>query len=115
MEASTEAPPFVAEIHNAEYDDYLDQLAAAPTVPDYFVTQCRERQRRGNGIFGNRYIFRPNAVEGMEEAADGANYAIFESLKRGHEGRDDKRALCLEIAHTFAKAHRLLAQLHHTD
>lgn len=109
------ATVFNAEIHNAEFDEYLDQLGEAPTVPDYFVDQCRLRQRRGNGVFGNRYIFRHNAVEGMEEAADGANYAIFESLKRGYEGRDDKRALCLEIAHTFAKAHALLAQLHHAD
>jgi hypothetical protein len=97
------------------FDSLLDQLARCPSVSPSFIDLCRNRQRSGIDEFGDAYLTRDNIAEGLEEACDGANYAIFETMRRAHVGKDDKVALALEAAHHFAIAYSTLVNLYHVD
>ena len=102
------------------FESFMEQLSRTPAVTEYFIAQCVARYQAGIDEFvdeeGNPlYLTRDNCVEGLEEAADGANYAMMESLKRFDEGKDEKRDLALKAAHLFAQAHFTLLQLQGAD
>jgi hypothetical protein len=98
------------------FDSLLDQLGRCPNIPEGILEYCAFRYEKGIEEFvdeeGNPlYLSRDNCIEGMEEAADGVNYAIMESLKRAAEGKEDKRELALDAAYHFAMAYSVLTRL----
>jgi hypothetical protein len=108
------------EEQNSCFESFMEQLSRTPAVTEYFIAQCVARYQAGIDEFVDEegsplYLTRDNCAEGLEEAADGANYAIMESLKRFEEGKDEKRDLALKAAHLFAQAHFTLLQLQGAD
>lgn len=102
------------------FESLLAQLSHCPGVSDEVLDQCERRFDAGVDLFVDGegrplYLNRDNAAEGQEEAADGINYAIMESLRRAANGQEDKRDLALAAAHHFALAHWQLMRLRATD
>lgn len=90
--------------------EFFDRLAGAmslgldldPASPfEFFRRHCLNRERAGRthpkGAFG--YLDRDNAMEGREEAADGANYAAFEEMKQRRAGKDPSTWLMVAAMH----------------
>ncbi len=102
------------------FESLLTQLSRCPGVSDQVLDQCQDRYDAGIDTFVGpdgrpAYLTRDNAAEGQEEAADGINYAVMESLRRDANGQEDKRELALAAAHHFALAHWMLARLQAVD
>lgn len=102
------------------FESLLTQLSHCPGVSDEVLDQCERRFDQGLDLFVDGegqplYLTRDNAIEGQEEAADGINYAIMESLKRAAAGKEDKRDIALQAAHHFALAHWALMRLRAVD
>jgi hypothetical protein len=102
------------------FTSLLTQLSRCPGVSDEVLDQCQDRYDAGITTFISpdgqpAYLTRDNAAEGMEEAADGINYAVMESLRRAANGQEDKRDLALSAAHHFALAHWALMRLQAVD
>ncbi len=78
-----------------------------------FRRQAEDREIQGRDRFGDEYLTRDNAGEGLEEAADGANYGYFDVLRTDAEGGDVDEALQLALiaAHHFYEGHRTLHAL----
>lgn len=91
--------------------EWLARLAALPEVSTEFLEQCYAREVAGREYFGLKFLNRDNAPEGMEEAADGANYAFFEILKSRRENGPDKEDRALRAAYHFAMAWNELRQM----
>jgi hypothetical protein len=85
----------------------LDQVRAIfPGKPppnwQEFVRWCNDREFRGRDLFGLSYLDKDNCLEGMEEAADGANYAMFDVLRARRQGTHTDDALALTaVYHAF--------------
>lgn len=102
------------------FESLLTQLSRCPGVSDEVLDECQRRYEIGIDEFVDDegrplYLSRDNCSEGMEEAADGINYAIMESLRRAARGQEDKRELALQAAHHFAMAHWVLIRLRAVD
>lgn len=106
--------------------EFLDYLARA--IPELahleeppadwlaFRRHCEHREEAGRAEFGDEYLRRDNAAEGLEEAADGLNYchfAVERARHEGHEGHEVAKALQLAAiaGHHFYQAHQALAEL----
>lgn len=88
-------------------------LVEGRPIPDYetFRAHAAAREYAGRQKFGYQYLSRDNAADGLEEAADGANYAFFELHKMHRTEYDqDSAALLLDAAYHFAQAHHSLRQ-----
>ena len=102
------------------FTSLLTQLSRCPGVSDEVLDQCQDRYDIGITLFVDEdgqplYLNRDNCAEGQEEAADGINYAIMESLRRAAHGHEDRRELALAAAHHFALAHWMLTRLQAVD
>lgn len=107
----------------APLSEFLDHLGrAVPELahssepqPDWlaFRRECEARERAGREEFGDDWLYRDNAAAGMEEAADGANYAHFEAERIRANGGDYDEALQLATiaADHFYRAHEALQAL----
>ena len=98
------------------FESLIAQLSECPDVEAAVLDHCRERYEAVKAIFVDEagaplYLTRDNAQEGMEEAADGINYAVMESLKRAAVGKEERRETALSAAHHFALAYLYLARL----
>lgn len=91
---------------------FYDRLALAmfgePSFP-HFRALAEDRERAGRPAFGLRYLNRDNVVDAAEEAADGANYALFELLQSRRRGLDPADDLIFDAARHFALAYAALA------
>jgi hypothetical protein len=96
--------------------DFFDRLAEGMNLPvdldpghpfEYFRRHCLARERAGRDRFRLQYLARENAVDAMEEAADGANYSAFGQMVHRRMGVHDSVHL-LMAAHHFAKAYECL-------
>lgn len=78
-----------------------------------FRRQAEARERDGRDRFGDAYLRRDNAGEGLEEAADGANYGYFdvERTRAEHGDVDEALQLALIAANHFYEGHRALHAL----
>jgi hypothetical protein len=94
-----------------EFFDRLREALPGAIELDDFRKACADRERRGRHIFGHSYLVRDNIEEAVEEAADGANYAYFETLKNRRLGREDQIALALTAAQKFYEAYEALQLL----
>lgn len=97
-------------------EESLPEIAHLPELPaDWlaFRRQCEAREAAGHERWGEEYLDRDNAVEGMEEASDGANYAWFDSERARLRGGDydDALQLALIAAQHFFAAHEALQSL----
>lgn len=99
--------------NDAAVREFYDRLALAmggePSFP-YFRQLAEAREQAGRPLFGLRYLTRDNVMDGAEEAADGANYALFEMLQQRHHGNDPADDLIYDAARHFALAFAALAQ-----
>lgn len=109
--------PFGAWYANdAVVRDFYDRLGLAvvgePSFP-HFRRLAEARERTGRPLFGLRYLTRDNIADGAEEAADGANYALFELLAKRRAGTDTADDLILDAARHFALAYASLVAAQH--
>lgn len=81
------------------------------TAVDLIYPHSDAREREGRRLYGLRYLGRDCAFEGMEEAADGPNYAAMELLRARRAKEDEEWALALTAAHHFALAYQALAAM----
>lgn len=92
--------------------EFYDRLALAmggePSFP-YFRQLAEAREKTGRPLFGLRYLSRDNVADAAEEAADGANYALFELLQSRRRGLDPADDLIFDAARHFALAYAALA------
>jgi hypothetical protein len=90
---------------------FYDHVEAA-RVPDFqaFRHHATQREAAGRPRFGFSYLLRDNPVDGMEEAADGGNYSLFEKAKRERVGQGEAAEITYlyEAARHFALAHAAL-------
>lgn len=106
-------PEFLDYLHRAVPDlAYLDEPPADWIA---FRRHCEQREEAGREEFGDAYLYRDNAAEGLEEAADGLNYCHFVVERTRAEGGDVERAqhLATIAAQHFFLAHQALQQLRH--
>lgn len=81
-----------------------------------FRRQAEEREEAGRDRFGDAYLLRDNAGEGLEEAVDGANYGYFDVERTRSEGGDVDEALQLALVAAqhfyegYSALHRLQAR-----
>ncbi len=61
--------------------------------------------------FGHRHLARDNSREAQEEAADLANYAMFEILRERRNGEQEEWALALTAARHAYLAHQYATAL----
>lgn len=96
--------------------DFYDRLALAmwgeASFP-HFRRLAEARERTGRPLFGLRYLQRDNIADAAEEAADGANYAMFELLQERRQGCDTADDLLLDAARHFALAYASLVAADH--
>lgn len=90
---------------------FYNDLRLSIPVPgdDYnvFRAQAEARELAGRRHFRHRHLGRDNLADACEEAADGANYLLFDSLQTLRERDiDDERALVLTGANHFYQAHK---------
>lgn len=78
-----------------------------------FRRQAEAREEAGRELFGDAYLFRDNSGEGLEEAADAANYGHFDVERVRAEGGDVDEALQLALvaAQHFYEGYRTLHRL----
>lgn len=96
---------FDTSARKAETPGWSDWLA--------FRRHAEAREEAGREHWGDEYLFRDNAAEGLEEAADGANYGYFDVERTRVEGGDVDEALQLALiaANHFYEGHRALHAL----
>jgi len=95
---------------------FYDRLALAMFAEEsfpHFRALAEARERTGRPIFGLRYLTRDNVADAAEEAADGANYAMFELFQKRRQGWDTADDLLLDAARHFALAYAALAAANH--
>lgn len=96
--------------------EFYDRLGLAmggePSYP-HFRLLAEAREKTGRPLFGLRYLKRDNVRDAAEEAADGANYALFEQLQQRRRGVDTADDLILDAARHFALAYAALAAAQH--
>lgn len=97
--------------------EFFDRLETLPGMENvvYFRRQCEQREREGRRLYGHQHLSRDNAVDGTEEAADGAVYSHFLLLKARRERREEPTAAAFEAARYFALAHQALLRARHPD
>lgn len=78
-----------------------------------FRRQTEAREEIGREIFGDEYLRRNNAEEGLEEACDGALYSVLEVARTEQQGGDVDEAaqLALIAAHHFYEGYEALHRL----
>jgi hypothetical protein len=99
----------------ADFFDGLEKSMFPGLTPDWFTrfrNQCQRRERAGRPLYGNRFLGKNNPEDAMEEACDGALYAMLDTLRhlRDH-GDDDDFDAALRAAARFAQAYRELLNL----
>ena len=105
----------------AAFFDRLEQSmfpVSLDDLPDWwerFRMHCEARELAGRSRFRHSLCRRNNPGEGMEEAADGALYALFDCLVSRRAGEDEEIDIALTAAYHFAKAHEALSHLHDGD
>jgi hypothetical protein len=63
---------------------------------------CINRETAGRDRFGYGYLEKDNEAEGLEEATDGANYAMFSVLKARRAGDyEDEDVALTAVYHAF--------------
>lgn len=101
---------------DATVREFYDRLGLAmggePSYP-HFRLLAEAREKAGRPLFGLRYLNRDNVADAAEEAADGANYALFEQLQCKRRGADPADDLILDAARHFALAYAALAAAQH--
>lgn len=101
------------------FNEFFDRLAeSVPGASDFeaFRAQCAARERAGRQTFGVQYLDRRNAIEALEEAADGANYLFFHALQKVKQGRREEDIDSdLMAAYYFYKAWSAAAQAERKD
>ncbi len=101
----------------AFFDSLARTFPSWPHVPPWFENfrlHCEAREFAGRKTFRQTFHARDNAAEGFEEAADGALYALFDSLKtRRAEGDDPDLDLALTAAYHFGLAYKALEDRRH--
>ncbi len=98
----------------AEFFDRLEECfpGETPAWVQIFRRHCEARELAGRDTFGYEFLARNNPAEGLEEAADGANYAFFDILQSRRDGDEEEWALALTAAYHFAHAYRALGLMH---
>lgn len=77
-----------------------------------FRAHCESRELAGRKRFGHSLLARKNIWEAREEAADGLNYLIFQSLVDRREGNENEdRDLLLTAAYHFYEAYETLLRI----
>lgn len=83
--------------------------------PDSFLNfrdQCEAREKAGRSVFGLAYLKRDNPREALEEAADAANYFMFDWLQNlQRTGGDEELDLVLTGAWHAFKLHQTALEL----
>jgi hypothetical protein len=103
-------------------DYYFSGLASSmeqmpnedPNSDDFFSfrAEAEAREKAGRDIFGFAYLTRANTKDAEEEAGDGGNYFIFDSLQEVREnGSDEEIDLVLLGMFYFYKAHQTARRL----
>lgn len=77
-----------------------------------FRIHCEARELAGRSRFRHSLLARNNPREGMEEAADGALYAFFDTLVSRRALEDEELDVALTAAYHFAKGWEALSHLH---
>jgi|GEM_PF-2067620 len=95
----------------AEFFGRLKEAVPFDPAIDPLIAEARRRELGGRRRFGNSFHGRENWREGCEEAADGALYAMLQTLVNRRKGESQEIALALTAAHHFAKAHEALRRL----
>jgi hypothetical protein len=88
--------------------EFQAEVAKLPGVTPGIFTDSFRRERAGRVEFGLKYLGRDNCAEGLEEAADGFNYACFAWLNDRRAGTEAIDPELLTAAHHFALAHAAL-------
>jgi len=81
--------------------DRLESVFPGSAPPDFiaFRRECERRERAGRDTFRHRYLTRDNRAEALEEAADLANYMLFDVLQHLRKtGTEDEKELALTVA-----------------
>ena len=100
---------FPASQSNDEtFAEFFGMLADLPGFSSQSIRQAQERERLGRDEFGMKYLGRDNCGEGLEEAADGMNYAFFDWLNDRRQGINEIDTDLLEAVHHFSMAHAAL-------
>ena len=97
----------------AEFFDRLKECWPADP-PRWFASfrrSCEVRERRGRVEYKHRHLSQDNAVEAMEEAADGALYAFFCILQDRREGSEEEWITALTAAKYFAEAYHQMTAM----
>lgn len=79
-------------------DDFERSIKESGEIPegwDAFKQMCLARELTGRDAFGLRFHGRDNCLDGLEEATDGANYALFDIIKARRTGEHIDRSLAL--------------------
>lgn len=102
---------------DATIGEFFDRLAEYPGLGNIlrFRRQCEEREHAGRGLYGHRHLARDAVGEGLEEAADGANYAHFLILESRRAGVEEPTSAAFEAAWHFARAHAALLRARHPE
>ncbi len=90
----------------------LDPEGEPSSVFRHFRDNCLAREGRGRDHFGYTFMGRNNAIEGLEEAADGTNYAFMEVLRARRAGAEEFQDIAATAAYHFFKAYEQLTLLH---
>jgi len=87
---------------------FQKEVAKLPGVTPGILIDSHRRERAGRKEFGLKYLGRCNPTEGLEEAADGLNYAFFDWLNDRRAGVEEIDSDLLDAAHHFALAYAAL-------
>ena len=88
--------------------EFQTEVAKLPGVTPGILIDSLNRERAGRVEFGLKYLGRDNCAEGLEEAADGFNYAFFDWLNDRRAGAREIDPELLTAAHHFALAYAAL-------
>ena len=94
---------------------FQGEIALLPGVHFGVLVHPLKRERAGRKEFGMQYVGRDNPAEGLEEAADGFNYAYFSWLNDRRFGPDEIDSDLLHAAHYFAMAYAALERKQKKD
>jgi hypothetical protein len=92
------ARAIVSDVEDAETWDAFRRMAIA-------------REAAGRDHFGYRFLDRDNALDGLEEAVDGANYALFDVIKARKTGEHIDESLALTAVYHAWKLFIALAHM----
>lgn len=98
----------------SEFYNRLEAIFPGPPTRLFlaFRQQCEDRERAGRKKFGHSSLGKDNIAEAREEAADLANYMVFDGLKHRREtGDDDDISLPLTAALHAFRAYEAMAAL----